>query len=190
MKIYATLTLAILGLVLFADQGFAYEPNKSGWKFRAGPKMHNQGYYLVPNKQQIRNIIRFCFFRHFTNNWSDFYALANILPSRIRNENYCYTAEDWRYTTLNKNNTFILVFAWTNLTVNNLGWVALQHSHDGWYITSNQRMQWYPMKGYTIGDEINFEWLSNGVPIKIDIRNPYDENGWTENDIWYKFSFN
>ena len=184
MKKFNIITLTFIVSIILIGYAFSQEPHKSSFSQRLGVKYHNQSYHLIYG-HQIRFIVAHTFFGNWRHHWS----LGQFCSNYIKNHNACHSLEDWRFTTLVKDERSILILGFYNLTGKNLAWVAVKNNYDGFYITSDQRSKWYPMEGYTLGREISFQWMSNGIKIKITVRDPNNVNGWTENDIWYKFSY-
>ena len=183
MKKFNIITLVFIVSIILIGHAFSQEPHKSYWSQRYGAKNHNQSYHSIYGHQ-----IRFIFHHYWIANWRNRVWVGNYVFNHIKNVNWCHSVEDWRWTTLAKDDKSILILGFFNLTGKNLGWVVVKNYYDGLYITSDQLSNWNRMEDYP-NSEISFQWMSSGIKIKIAVRDPYNKNGWNENDIWYKFSY-
>lgn len=188
MKLFTSIVLTTLGLLFFASQVFPWEPYKSDWAWRSGFKEHNQRHYSLSDKNGVQNRIQFIRFSYVPKNWYNYYEISNEIEKKMKATTRCHVAGDWYYTEISNNHPRIAVFAWLNLNHNYLGWVAINRQYRTWYITTSRMMKWYNQKEYPFY-EVEEEWPANGMKIRIELRDPNDENGWTESDLWYKFSF-
>jgi len=169
--------------IILIGHAFSQEPQKSNWSQRGGPKFLNQ-----PHLSKYGYDIRFIFAYRSIGNWRNRWDVGNFCSNYIKSSKWTHSVEDWRWANLPKDETGILILGFYNTSGENLAWVAVKNYYDGLYITSDQRSNWNRMEDYP-NSEISFQWISTGIKIKISVRDPYNQNGWTENDIWYKFSY-
>ena len=187
-KIYTTALAFILSTILIS-YAFSQEPQKSYWSHRFGPNFLNQSYNII-YLQEICFIWTYHEFRNWRNTQELGRYCQDFIKDYIRNNRFTHSVEDWRHTSLPKDNRNILILGYFNKTQKGLGWVVVKNHYDGLFIYSgSHNTNWILLKDYP-GSEASFKWkMNNGAMIEIAVRDPNNINGWAEDDIWYKFSY-
>ena len=169
----------LIGFILIANKGFTGETNKAYMLNNKGP-----AWYGKPFIQHGMNEIKFYMGFYVPNNWENELEINNQARVMASRYNQCHVAGgNWRWEILPEDSRFVLILTWFNKSNGQSGWCAIKNTDDYWYVASDSN-GWSIMRSVIVP----FQWNSNGTIITIQLRNPNNENGWTEHDIWYLFT--
>jgi hypothetical protein len=145
-------------------------------EYESGPITTN-GCYPIGDER-----IKFVAQLVYTNNDNQLHRIA----SNISGCNGTHIWDDkWYYWVLPDNQPKFLLVSWKNLTKGNFGYTLIHNTPTTWWYKTNDS----GYKSIANGQQKKLTWWVNGHRVDIDIKNPYNRNGWNANHIWYSFGY-
>ena len=169
----------LIASVCIGTPGYSGEPSKSQCAHLKGMVKYNHGFYNA-GQNQIKFFMGFA----FPADWRNELEINQIAEGLAKNYSGCHAAYTWRWEILPEDHPSVLILTWHNMSNGHFGWCAIKNTDEYWYVSSN-----YSPWRVTRSVVTPFQWNSNGSIITIQYRNPENENGWTEHDIWSSFGF-
>jgi hypothetical protein len=171
---------AVLAFMLAA----VYPPSAAATQLMEGPQYpaeHETGYYSVGDER-----VKFFFATVEPHDWQSKGELAELVKPLLNRKAKTHVWDDeWYWTSLPSNRNKVVLLVWWNYDAHELGWVAIKNTLEQWYVRSNDS-PWTTVRG---GRTQTYSWHTNGRKIDIDLKNPLNRHGWTEDDIWYSFGY-